>query len=79
MTATTPNWYADPQAVHAFATVLVDVEMLQDREAVLYFFEKPWKWTTEYLLWEEHGFPANDEGGSWAEFYVALDELVTAS
>jgi len=70
------NWFDDLQAVHALATVLVDLELLQDREAVLYYFEKPWKWTSEYKLWETHDFPANDDGAAWAAFSEAMDELV---
>ena len=73
------EWYDDPQAVHAMGTVLADVFILQDAESVLYFFEKPWKWTDEYRLWQSYGFPANDEGEAWARFSEALDEMVASS
>ena len=72
---TSLSWYDDREIEWSFASVLVDQMLLQDVEAVLYFFEKPWKWTPEYELWNQHGAPQEGD----AEYYVfvaALDELV---
>jgi hypothetical protein len=71
------DFTTDPEAVYAFATVLVDMGMLGDVDTTLLYFEKPWKWRDEYDLWEAHGFPANDEP-AWEGFEEAFDAMVSA-
>lgn len=43
-----PEWYDDRDEVLAFARTLVDRGEITDLDALLYFFEKPWKWTPEH-------------------------------
>lgn len=41
-----------------FARILADAGKLIAVEEVIYFFEKPWKWTPEYQKWRRAGSPA---------------------
>ena len=62
-----PEWFHDQEQVLAFARVLhdsgaFDVGDVVDEGApvrnVLYYFEKPWKWTAEHAHWCALGRPA---------------------
>lgn len=59
-----------PPAPHAklleFAEVLKDAGFLNDRDDVMYFFEKPHKWQPEYEIWREQDEPTmHDENWEW--------------
>jgi len=43
-------WYDNPELVWVFGSFLVHEEGY-DGPALLAFFEKPWKWQTEYDEW----------------------------
>jgi len=64
------DWMNDRDEVLAFARFLVavctfvgrdgdpDADSVQD---LLYYFEKPWKWTIEHALWTSRGRPAGED------------------
>lgn len=45
------NWYDNQVDLLNFASYLHDKDEFDDADAVLYFFEKPWKWNEE---WKEY-------------------------
>lgn len=45
-------WYEDSSNVIGLATWLDDHSYFSDSQAVLRFFEKPWKWEREFELWD---------------------------
>lgn len=49
----TEKWYQDYREVISFAEVLNQADEFSTPEDVIYFFEKPWKWTPEYISWKE--------------------------
>lgn len=48
-------WAEDMSEVLAFARQLENNCVFSTRLDVIYFFAKPWKWTTEYHIWKEQG------------------------
>jgi len=46
-----PEWYENQVDLLNFAKHLHDKDEFDDTDAVLYFFEKPWKWNEE---WKEY-------------------------
>lgn len=48
---TDKQWFDDPDEVLAFAHWYFDSGTVLVRE-ILYFFEKPWKWTPQYEEWK---------------------------
>lgn len=57
-----PNmWLADRDNITTLARWLVSEGQLMTIEDVLYFFEKPWKWTPE---WREYRAQANARIGA---------------
>lgn len=46
-----PEWYENQVDLLNFAKHLHDKDEFSDEDAVLYFFEKPWKWNEE---WKEY-------------------------
>lgn len=61
-------WYAQGSTadfsmsdVFAFAQVLDNLDAFEDVSAVLYYFEKPWKWTGERDRWVEIGSPSKPD------------------
>ncbi len=55
------DWWSDPEEVLSLARVLVahggSFTSLVD---LLYFFEKPWKWTSEREVWIAAGRPEGE-------------------
>ena len=45
------NWYNNQIDLLEFAKYLHDKDEFDDADAVIYFFEKPWKWNEE---WKEY-------------------------
>ena len=43
------HWYDNQAELLNLAKYLHDQDEFSDIDAVLYFFEKPWKWEKEYL------------------------------
>lgn len=43
------HWYDNQIDLLTFAKHLHDKDEFDDVDAVLYFFEKPWKWNEEFL------------------------------
>ena len=70
-----PKWYESHQTLVEFGYWLVGNAYITDILEVLYYFEKPWKWTTEHELWEGCNRPDLDEEG-WDWFLRKLEELV---
>lgn len=57
-------WYAEGSTadfsmseVFTFAQVLDGLDAFEDTSSVLYYFEKPWKWTGEHTRWVELDSP----------------------
>lgn len=57
------HWYTDHATLMSFVRVLARAEAFrgdsrrEDTRNILYFFEKPWKWTPEYEAWVRLGRP----------------------
>ena len=49
------QWYETHSELVTFARVLLDAGAFDGEEGqakqMLYFFEKPWKWTDEFVAW----------------------------
>ena len=59
-------WYTNPQEVIDFAHILVDADALEPgQRAVIYYFEKPWKWDVEHRVWCDSGRPDASSGPRW--------------
>jgi len=69
------EWFHNPNSVLMFGGALVRVDYFDSAKDLLYYFEKPWKWTTEHELWEGCNRPDLDEEG-WDWFLRKLEELV---
>lgn len=66
------GWFADYTEVVTFGGILADVDALATVREVLEYFEKPWKWTSEYDAWARHGRPLDDEQPGWAAFLAEV-------
>ena len=62
----TPAWWHSEDEVQALARDLVEVGELDDARSVLDFFEKPFKWSVEWLFWSEH--ERSDDADVWGRF-----------
>lgn len=51
------DWFEDHDEVLAFARVLVEADGFTSQADLLYFFEKPWKWTADRDAWILAGEP----------------------
>lgn len=51
------KWYENNATVIAFAYALVSGGEWKEPADVVYFFEKPWKWSDEYEIWDRRGRP----------------------
>lgn len=73
-------WIEDRDEVCAFAHLLVNEGMLESAHDVVYFFEKPWKWTDEHGRWVTAGRPAtfDFEADALRKLDALLDEDMTA-
>ncbi len=49
------DWHSKQNEVLRFAVHLVEINDFLTPEELLYFFEKPWKWDSEYKEWNENG------------------------
>lgn len=49
------KWYENHALLVTFASVLNEADQFASVEDVIYFFEKPWKWETEYQEWKRLG------------------------
>jgi hypothetical protein len=68
------EWHENSIAVMALAGALVRADHFDTAEDLLYFLEKPWKYTPEHELWVDCGRPDLDEDG-WPEFLRKLEKL----
>lgn len=63
-TGHTADWYCDHSELCAFAAALVAGETFGTQTDLLYYVQKPHKWTREHWLWCASGrpeaFPASD-------------------
>ena len=48
------NWYDDRDNLVALGEHLVDAYELRTPRMVQLYYEKPWKWTPEWLAFGEH-------------------------
>jgi hypothetical protein len=60
-----------------FVRALVEADALTtdvrgDFSEVVYFLEKPWKWATEFVAWDEAGRPMDDSMPGWEAFTIAV-------
>lgn len=46
------KWYYSMDNLRQLASYLVNNDGLDSVEAVLYFFEKPWKWGPEWIAYQ---------------------------
>lgn len=46
------TWCNDNDEVIAFATHLVDSGEITELKDLLYYYEKPYKWSSEYEAWK---------------------------
>ncbi len=49
----TPHWWEDHDELIGFANWYWDGTANTSGQEILYFFEKPWKWNTEYQGYKE--------------------------
>lgn len=57
----TDAWWQDHDEITGFASALVEGGRLISASDVLYFFEKPWKWTAEHDAWVGFDRPGIDD------------------
>jgi hypothetical protein len=50
-------WCEDQDEVLAFARVMVEGDTFATQTDLLYYFEKPWKWTEDRDAWIQAGEP----------------------
>ncbi len=68
-----PSWLtAVDEQLRAAAKMLLDTERVDTTEDLLYFFEKPWKWTAEIAIWQDSGRPTVDDP-TWPLFTHRLN------
>ena len=48
------EWWESGDEVHRLAQWLDNLNAFTETRDVIYFFEKPWKWTSEYEHMEKH-------------------------
>ena len=68
------NWIYDPDEVAAFGYVLVDTGELESARDVLYYVEKPHKWSPEHELWEAAGRPGDASVTGWDSVPARADQ-----
>jgi len=64
---TNEPWYADHHEVISLTSILVDAEWLDTPREVIYFFEDPWKWGTQYKVWAAAGRPRHPSADDLAQ------------
>lgn len=62
------RWWLNFNEVEAFARILNEAGKFRDKDAVIYFFQKPWKKDKLHKLWKEMGEPTVDDREKWNEF-----------
>ena len=68
------DWYANYSEIVAFAYVLVDADYLPaGQKEVVYYLEKPWKWTEEHRIWAASGRPNSGDEPAWEIFLRHLE------
>ena len=67
--------HADPAAVLAFGQILVDADWLSKPEDVIYYFERPWKWSELHQIWAAAGMPDKNHTDAWDALVEAFDGL----
>jgi hypothetical protein len=66
--------YNLPDDLLRFAHALQEADgFAGDISNVLYFFEKPWKWESEYESWRAAGSPSDHTDGAWDAFVEAVE------
>jgi hypothetical protein len=73
-TETEDKWYNDYDTVVGFARTLENAGELTDAREVILYFEKPWKYDTEYDAWLEFDKPNSDDKKNWDSFIEKLEE-----
>jgi len=79
--STTPLISADEREVVAriynFALILREAGVLPDSHVADEYFERPWKWNTEYQLWLQAGSPSPPDFPHFldAEWFPFVDSL----
>jgi len=64
-------WYDNVLVLRDFADALVRTEAIESVTPVL---SKPYRFTSEYNLWKQAGFPGSEEDEGWTAFIDGLDE-----
>lgn len=62
------SWYNDAQLIRNFAEALANAEVLEDSDDFVAFNRKPQRYNEEYTIWEQAGFPTNEDDDGWEEF-----------
>jgi hypothetical protein len=63
------NWANDHEEVLTFGEVLADAGEFDAPKDLLYFFQKPWKWTIEHISWIDAGRPTGRDAVDWLAHY----------
>jgi len=72
---TLPEWIKDTRNQVALAHALNEAGWFENPREVIDFFEKPWKFDPEWILWESTGKPtADDDEGAWGWFIKKLEQ-----
>lgn len=70
--APTTAWYADHSTLVGFAHILTAAGALTTAEEAIEFFDQPWKWDKEHVLWTDAGRPAPDtDADRWQQLLDA--------
>lgn len=68
------DWYDSREWTYTFGRLLWTAGVLMEVEDVFYYFEKPWKWTTEHEAYVTAGRP-HEDGPGWKEWLKVLEDL----
>ena len=79
------EWHGDYDNVLALANWLDDESCFESATDAIYFFEKPWKWSREWELYQAHESTADPKlkrllvvaVEEWDEADAVIDELYT--
>lgn len=63
-------WSNDHEEVLVFGEILANTGEFDTPKDLLYYFQKPWKWTIEHVVWVDAGRPSDgQEAIDWLTRY----------
>jgi len=68
------RWFDQQDTRNRFARVLWESDLLNSGEDILDFYEKPYKWDEEFLIWLSYGSP-DSESLAWDDFLAKVQSL----